>query len=205
MLKRSFDIVASFFGLVLILPVLLIIALLIKLCMPGPVLFFQKRAGRNGRPFTIYKFRTMTVNHGGSTISVKGENRITSLGARLRKFKLDELPELWNILKGDMSFVGPRPDMPEYADRLTGEARKILELSPGLTGPASLKYANEEELMANINDPQKYNDEVIWPDKVRINLEYYWNRSFLGDILIILRTFFGSNSSKYHQPDDKIV
>ena len=111
----------------------------------------------------------------------------------LRKYKLDELPELWNVLKGDMSFVGPRPDMPEYIERLKGEEKKILNLRPGITGPASLKYANEEELLASVEDPVKYNDEVIWPDKVRINLDYYYNRSFWGDIRIILQTIFGKN------------
>lgn len=132
----------------------------------------------------------MYVDHGGSSVSVRGESRITPLGEKIRKFKLDELPELWNILKGDMSFVGPRPDMPEYADRLKGEERKILELRPGLTGPATLKYADEEELLATVPDPRNYNDEVIWPDKVRINLEYYYNRSFFGDLVIIFKTIF---------------
>ncbi len=158
--------------------------------MPGPSLFRQKRFGKNGIPFTIFKFRTMDVDHGGNHVSIKGENRITSLGKILRRFKLDELPELWNVLKGDMSFVGPRPDMPDYAKKLTGDERLILKLRPGITGPATLKYANEEELLANVSDPQKYNDEVLWPDKVRINLKYYHNRSILGDILLILRTVF---------------
>jgi lipopolysaccharide/colanic/teichoic acid biosynthesis glycosyltransferase len=188
-LKRIFDLVTSFFGLILLSPVYLIVALLIKFKMPGPVLFCQKRVGKQGRLFTIYKFRTMIVNHGGNTISVKGENRITPLGAGLRKYKLDELPELWNVFIGDMSFVGPRPDMPEYLNRLTGEDKLILEIRPGITGPASLKYANEEELLAAVDDPIKYNDEVIWPDKVRINLEYYKNNSLIGDIRIILQTF----------------
>lgn len=156
--------------------------------MPGPVLFTQKRAGRFGKPFTIYKFRTMVLNHSGNTISVKGERRITSLGAILRKYKLDELPEFWNILTGDMSFVGPRPDMPEYAEKLKGDEKKILNLRPGLTGPATLKYKNEEELLSNSKDPVQYNDEVIWPDKVRLNLEYYYKRSFFGDIKLIVKT-----------------
>lgn len=171
-------------------PAIIMIAALIKISMSSPILFRQIRAGRLGEPFTIFKFRTMTVNHHGSTISIKGEDRITGLGAELRKFKLDELPELWNILKGDMSFVGPRPDMPDYADKLEGEDKKILELRPGLTGPATLKYANEEELLASVPDPVRYNEEVIWPDKVRINLDYYYNRTFFGDIGIILKTIF---------------
>ena len=159
--------------------------------MGGSVFFCQKRVGRNNELFTIYKFRTMVENHGGNTVSVKGESRITPLGAKLRKYKLDELPELWNILKGDMSFVGPRPDMPEFINRLTGEAKLILRLRPGITSPASLKYANEEELLASVEDPVKYNDEVLWPDKVRLNLDYYRQRSFHGDIYIILKTLFG--------------
>lgn len=132
----------------------------------------------------------MVVDHGGSSISVRGESRITPLGTKLRKYKLDELPELWNVLKGDMSFVGPRPDLPEYINKLTGEEKKILELRPGITGPASLKYANEEELLSYVSSPQEYNDNVLWPDKVRLNLQYYMNRSFFGDIVIILQTIF---------------
>jgi lipopolysaccharide/colanic/teichoic acid biosynthesis glycosyltransferase len=190
-MKRIFDIIASFFGLVLLIPLFLVLAALIKLRMPGPVFFCQKRVGRHGREFTIYKFRSMVVDHQGSTISVSGESRITPLGARLRKFKLDELPELWNVLKGDMSFVGPRPDVAEYYNRLEGEEKKILELRPGITGPASLKYVNEEEILASQPDPRKYNDEVIWPDKVRINLEYYYQRTFFGDLAIIIRTLTG--------------
>ena len=177
-------------GLLFLLPLFLLVAVLIKILMPGSVFFLQKRAGRAGVAFTIFKFRTMIENHGGSTVSVKGENRITPLGALLRRSKIDELPELWNVLKGDMSFVGPRPDMPEYAARLEGEDRLILNLRPGITGPASLKYANEEELLAVQPDPRRYNDEVLWPDKVRINLDYYRNRSFFGDISLIFKTVF---------------
>jgi lipopolysaccharide/colanic/teichoic acid biosynthesis glycosyltransferase len=188
--KRIFDLLASAIGLILLSPLLLAIAVFIKLKMPGPVLFRQERIGRNGKPFTIFKFRSMTLNHQGSTISVKGEKRITPLGAFLRKHKFDELPELWNVVCGDMSLVGPRPDMPGYANQLVGEEKLILKLRPGITGPASLKYANEEELLAGVADPVKYNDEIIWPDKVRINLDYYYNRSFLGDILIIFKTIF---------------
>ncbi len=194
MIKRTFDLLASFFGLFLLWPVLLLIALLIKIKMPdGPILFKQKRIGRFGKLFTIVKFRTMNVNHNGSSISVKGECRITPFGSYLRKYKLDELPELWNVIKGEMSFVGPRPDVPGYADKLIGEERKILELRPGITGPASLKYANEEEILTNVADPIKYNDEVIYPDKVRINLDYFNNRSFCLDIKLIFWTIFKKN------------
>ena len=135
----------------------------------------------------------MTVSHSGSSVSVKGENRITPLGVVLRKYKLDELPELWNVLIGDMSFVGPRPDVPGYADKLKGEDRRILLLKPGITGPASLKYRNEEELLAEQENPQKYNDEVLFPDKVRINIEYLDNWSFWHDIKIIIYTVLGKS------------
>ena len=189
MSKRIFDRGASMFGLLLLSPLFLVISVLIKLKMPGgPVLFSQKRVGRHGSLFTIYKFRTMLVNHGGSSVSVKGESRITPLGSFLRKYKLDELPELWNVLRGDMSFVGPRPDVHGYADRLRGQEREILSIKPGITGVASLKFAEEEELLAVQLDPKKYNDEVIYPEKVRLNLKYIENQSFWLDINIIVST-----------------
>lgn len=189
-LKRLFDIGASAVGLIILFPALLIVAILIKIKTPGPVFFLQKRVGRYGVQFTILKFRTMVVGHTGNTVSVSGEGRITPLGAKLRKYKLDELPELWNILIGDMSFVGPRPDVQEYVVKLRKEERKILDLRPGLTSPASIKYANEEEILASVPDPLKYFDEVIWPDKMRINIDYYMNRTFIGDIALILKTIF---------------
>lgn len=190
--KSLFDRGASFFGLILLFPVLLVVALLIRIKMSGgPVIFKQERVGRYGRLFIMYKFRSMTVAHSGSSVSVKGESRITPLGAKLRKYKLDELPELWNVLIGDMSFVGPRPDVPGYADNLEGDDRRMLQLKPGITGPASLKYRNEEELLAEQEDPQKYNDEVLFPDKVRINIEYLDNWSFWHDIKIIIYTVLG--------------
>ena len=189
MSKRLFDIVFSILGLVLLLPVLAVVAFLIKLRMPGgPIFYRQQRVGRHGELFTMVKFRSMQVGSDASSVSVAGEARITPLGARLRKWKLDELPELWNVLKGEMSFVGPRPDVPGYADRLQGEDRVILELRPGITGPASLKYRDEEVILAGVENPQAYNDEVLYPDKVRINREYYHNRTFWGDVLIILMT-----------------
>lgn len=189
-LKRIFDLVTSFFGLIFLLPLFLVVAVLIKIYMPGPVLFKQKRTGRHGVDFTIYKFRTMVVDHGGGHVSVKGENRITKLGSKLRKHKIDEFPELFNVLKGEMSLVGPRPDIPGYANKLQGEERKILELRPGITGPASLKYVAEEELLAEVPEPKKYNDEVLWPDKVRMNLDYYYNMSFFLDLRLIFLTIF---------------
>ena len=192
MIKFFFDRIVSFLGLLFLWPVLIIIALLIRAKMPGgPALFKQQRVGKDAKLFTMYKFRSMTVGHSGSTVSVAGESRITPLGAVLRKYKLDELPELWNVFIGDMSFVGPRPDVPGYADKLTGEDRLILKLRPGITGPASLKYRNEEEILSQVDDPIRYNDEVIYPDKVRINLEYYKHHTSLGDIRYIFETIFG--------------
>jgi lipopolysaccharide/colanic/teichoic acid biosynthesis glycosyltransferase len=192
MLKCLFDKTASFFGLLILTPLLIIIAVLIKIFMPdGPVLFSQKRVGRNGRLFTMHKFRSMTVSHTGSSVSVAGEARITPLGAVLRRYKLDELPELWDVLIGNMSFVGPRPDVPGYADQLQGDDRRVLELKPGITGPASLKYRNEEALLATVNSPQEYNDEILYSDKVRINLYYLNHYSFKKDIQMILCTVLG--------------
>ncbi|MBW6492532.1 MAG: sugar transferase [Lentimicrobium sp.] len=195
-LKRTFDILASIFGLIILSPVFIIIAILITLRMPGPVFFRQQRVGRDARLFRMIKFRTMQVDHGGNTISVKGESRITPLGAVLRKYKLDELPELWNILRGDMSFVGPRPDVPGYADRLEGKNRLIISVRPGLTGAASLKYSSEEELLSGQDDPVQYNDEVLYPDKVRIDVGYIRNRTFWLDIKIIIYTLLGKKLSE---------
>ncbi|MCT4614492.1 MAG: sugar transferase [Marinifilaceae bacterium] len=193
-MKRTFDLLASLLGLALLFPVLVIVYIFIRVKMPdGSPIFMQRRVGRKGRLFTMHKFRSMSSVHSGSSISVAGETRITPLGRKLRKYKIDELPELWNVIKGDMSLVGPRPDVPGYADKLSGENRKVLELRPGITGEASLKYSNEEELLANADDPIKYNDEVIFPDKVKINLNYYYNRTFIGDIKIILNTVFRTN------------
>ena len=191
-MKYLFDRVVSFVGLLFLWPVLAVVAVLIRVKMPGgPVIFKQQRVGRYGKLFTMYKFRSMTVSHSGSSVSVAGESRITPLGAKLRQYKLDELPELWNVLIGDMSFVGPRPDVPGYADSLTGSDRDVLKLRPGITGPASLKYRNEEEILASVDDPVKYNDQVIFPDKVRINLYYLNHQSFWTDIKLIICTVLG--------------
>ena len=191
-LKFIFDRMVSFIGLLILSPVLLVVAILIRVKMPeGPVLFRQTRVGQGGRLFTMYKFRSMTVNHDGSSVSVAGDARITPLGEKLRRYKLDELPELWNVLIGDMSFVGPRPDVPGYADALTGDDREVLKLRPGITGPASLKYRDEEELLATVEDPQRYNDEVIFPDKVRLNRYYLHHYSFWVDLRMIFATVLG--------------
>ncbi|MDE6155042.1 MAG: sugar transferase [Eubacterium sp.] len=191
-LKYVFDRLMALIGLLVLWPVLLVVALLIRIRMPGgPVIFKQQRVGREGELFTMYKFRSMSVGHGGSSVSVAGESRITPLGAKLRHYKLDELPELWNVLIGDMSFVGPRPDVPGYADQLKGKDRDVLRLRPGITGPASLKYRDEEDILAKQANPQKFNDEVIFPDKVRINLYYLEHYSFLKDIRMIFCTVLG--------------
>lgn len=193
-LKFIFDRVVAFIGLIVLSPVFLLVALLIRIKMPGaPVIFMQKRVGRHARLFTIYKFRTMSVAdpHSSTSITVAGDSRITPLGAKLRKYKLDELPELWNVLKGDMSFVGPRPDVQGYADNLTGDDREVLRLRPGITGPATMKYRNEEAILASVPDPVKYNDEVIFPDKVRLNRYYLDHYSFIMDIKMIVATVTG--------------
>ncbi len=194
LLKFLFDRIVSFLGLALLWPVMLVIAVLIRFQMPGgPVIFSQVRVGKDGKFFTMYKFRTMTAKAGGTSISLAGDTRVTPLGAKLRRYKLDELPQLWNVLKGDMSFVGPRPDVPGYADALQGDDREMLSLRPGITGPASLKYRNEEEILAAVPDPQRYNDEVLFPDKVRINRYYLHHYSFWMDLRIILATVMGSH------------
>jgi lipopolysaccharide/colanic/teichoic acid biosynthesis glycosyltransferase len=191
-IKYIFDRVVSLVGLLLIWPLLLVLVLMIRRSMPGaPAIFKQQRVGKDGRLFTMYKFRTMVPHHSGSSVSVAGEDRITPLGKTLRRYKLDELPELWNILIGDMSFVGPRPDVPGYADCLEGEDREILNLRPGITGPASLKYRDEEELLAKVKDPIAYNNEVIYPDKVRLNRYYYHHYSFVMDLRMIFATVLG--------------
>lgn len=205
-LKWIFDRVVSLVGLLFLWPLLLIVAIMVKIRMPGgPAFFVQKRVGKDGKSFPCHKFRTMTVKHNGSTISVAGDSRITPFGAVLRHYKLDELPGLWDVLIGNMSFVGPRPDVPGYADALTGEDREVLKLRPGITGPATLKYRLEDEMIAvyvaerqasgDKRESQaiavEYNDTVIYPDKVRINRYYLHHYSFIKDIQMILCTVLG--------------
>ena len=193
-MKRLFDFITSLIGIIALVPIFIIASILVKISSVGPVFFVQKRIGKNGKIFQMIKFRSMTVIQSStSTISVKGDVRITKIGAFLRKFKLDELPELWNVLKGDMSLVGPRPDVCGYADNLKGEDRKILELRPGITCVASLKYYDEEDVLATQDKPLKFNDEVIYPDKVRLNLDYYHNNNLWIDIKIIFATIFRVN------------
>ena len=205
-LKWIFDRLVSFIGLLFLWPVLLITAILVKIKMPGgPAFFVQKRVGKRGKLFDCHKFRTMTVKHSGSTVSVAGDSRITPFGATLRHYKLDELPGLWDVLIGNMSFVGPRPDVPGYADKLTGADRDVLKLRPGITGPATLKYRLEDEMIAEYvaqkhssgdkREAQEiaveYNDTVIYPDKVRLNCYYYHHYSFIKDIQMIVCTVLG--------------
>lgn len=205
-LKWIFDRLVSFIDLCFLWPVLLIVAILVKIKMPGgPAFFVQKRVGKDGRLFDCHKFRTMTVKHNGSTVSVAGDSRITPFGATLRHYKLDELPGLWDVLIGNMSFVGPRPDVPGYADKLTGADRDVLKLRPGITGPATLKYRLEDEMIAeyvaqkhssgDMREAQEiaveYNDTVIYPDKVRLNCYYYHHYSFIKDIQMIVCTVLG--------------
>lgn len=190
--KYLFDRIMAFVGLVVLSPILFVVWILIRIKMPdGLAVFTQKRVGKGGILFTMYKFRSMSAHHSGSTVSVAGESRITPLGAKLRRYKLDELPELWNVFIGDMSFVGPRPDVPGYADKLEGDDRRVLQLRPGITGPASLKYRDEEVLLAAQANPQEFNDKVIYPDKVRINLYYLDHYSFVADIKMIIATVLG--------------
>ena len=215
--KWLFDRMMAAIGLLVLWPVFAIVAILIKVKMPGgPVLFVQKRVGKGGKLFDCHKFRTMTVKHDGSTVSVAGDRRITPLGAKLRHYKLDELPGLWDVLIGNMSFVGPRPDVPGYADQLQGDDRDVLKLRPGITGPATLKYRLEDEMLADVRKcfdrlsnrkdrdildrvdemsdqvlAEWYNDHVIYPDKVRLNCYYYRHYSFAKDIQMIVCTVLG--------------
>jgi lipopolysaccharide/colanic/teichoic acid biosynthesis glycosyltransferase len=188
-LKRFFDIIFSTLILLVLAIPIAVIAVLNLLLSGSPVFFRQKRVGRYGRLFTVYKFRTMVnrINN-DSPVTIGGDSRVTPFGRLMRKFKLDELPQIWNVLKGDMSFVGARPDVPGYMDKLKDRERILLESRPGVTGPATLKYRNEEELLARQADPESYNDDVIYPDKVRINLEYLQRCSFWLDLKIILIT-----------------
>lgn len=202
-LKWIFDRVLALFGLLFLWPVLVVVAVLVKVRMPGgPAFFVQKRVGKDGKLFKCHKFRSMTVKHNGSSISVAGDSRITTLGVTLRHYKLDELPGLWDVFIGNMSFVGPRPDVPGYADKLEGDDRDILKLRPGITGPATLKYRLEDEMISEYvakkqaggdNRPMQeiateYNDTVIYPDKVRLNCYYYRHYSFIKDIEMIFAT-----------------
>lgn len=178
MLKRIFDILFSCTALLLVWWLLILLWLLLCIDTKSNGLFIQERIGQYGKKFKIFKLKTFHPK----------TQEISKIGMFLRKSKLDELPQLFNVLAGEMSIVGPRPDIPGYYDKLIGQERKILELKPGITSLASIKYGNEEEILAKHSDPLRYNDEIIFPDKVKMNLEYYYNHSFFGDLKIIIKT-----------------
>ena len=191
--KRIFDIIAAGFGLAVLFPAMLLVMLAIRVSSKGPLCFTQSRVGRNGRIFSVVKFRTMIVGgEQNGSITTASDERITPIGRWLRRFKLDEYPQLWNVFVGNMSFVGPRPDVPGYADRLMGRARAILSLRPGITGLATLYFRNEEELLDRKDDPKSYNDQVIYPAKVALNLSYMEQWSFFRDIGYIIITLIPS-------------
>lgn len=188
-LKRSFDFVVSSLGLLCLFWLIAIAWFLSTLDTGSNGFFIQPRVGRYGRAFNVIKIRTMRPQGGSlSTITTATDPRVTRLGRFWRKTKIDELPQLFNVLVGQMSVVGPRPDVPGFADRLQGKDRIILELRPGITGPATLAYRDEEALLASVPDPERYNRETIYPEKVRINREYLQNWSFWRDICYILQT-----------------
>jgi lipopolysaccharide/colanic/teichoic acid biosynthesis glycosyltransferase len=190
--KCIFDFVVSILGILVLLPVFLVISFLIKLDSKGPIIFKQVRVGQGGNEFEIYKFRTMVINAEklGKQITVGRDPRITRVGYFLRKFKLDELPQLFNILKGDMSFVGPRPEVPLYTKLYNEEQKKVLTVKPGITDYASIKYRNENELLAKSNNPEKTYIEEIMPDKIKLNLKYIKEQSLWLDIKIIIMTIY---------------
>lgn len=188
--KFILDRVLALVGILLCWPLLLVLAIMVKCSDGGDAFFSQERVGFHGKIFKIHKFRSMKPNSSGGMITASGEDRITPLGAVLRKYKLDELPQLWSVLIGDMSFVGPRPRVKGYADRLRGSERDLLSMRPGITGPDSLKYRREEFMLAGIPDPVAYHDTYFYPDKVRIGLYYVRHYSFLMDIKIIFATLF---------------
>ena len=190
-MKRLFDIVASGLGLIVLSPLFLILAVWIKLDSPGPVFYRQVRVGQDNKDFRIFKFRSMRVGADkGSLVTIGGHDpRITRSGYFIRKYKLDELPQLINVFVGDMSLVGPRPEVRHYVDYWTPEQMHVLDVRPGITDPASIKFRNENELMGQAEDPEKYYIEVIMQEKIRLYLDYVKNHSFWGDILLIFKTF----------------
>ncbi|MBO6117992.1 MAG: sugar transferase [Bacteroidales bacterium] len=190
-MKRAFDIIFSFFGLLILSPVFIILSFAVGLTSKGGVFYKQKRVGRYNKDFILYKFRSMRVGADkGSLITIGGrDSRITKVGYFIRKFKLDELPQLFNVLIGDMSFVGPRPEVRYYVDMYTKQQMQVLNVRPGITDPASIAYRNENELLEQQDNPKQYYIDVIMPDKLNINLEYINSRTFLSDIKVIFQTF----------------
>lgn len=189
-IKRIFDFLASLLGIIILSPILLIVAIAIKIDSKGKILFLQKRIGKNGIPFYIYKFRTMVSDAEklGKQITVGKDNRITKVGAFLRKYKIDELPQLFNVLKGDMSLVGPRPEVPKYVDLYTESERRVLEVRPGITDLASLRYKDENDILGKVDNPEEYYINVIMKDKLKLNLEYIEKSNLIFDISLIFKT-----------------
>lgn len=189
-IKRGFDIIASFIGCIVLLPIFTIISILIKIDSKGPILFKQDRVGKNGEIFKILKFRTMVINAEklGKQITVGEDNRITKVGRFLRKYKLDELPQLFNVLKGDMSLVGPRPEVPKYVKLYNEEERKVLNVKPGITDFASIEYRDENEILGKVENPEEYYIDIIMKHKLQLNLKYISKNNIFIDIKIILRT-----------------
>ena len=186
--KRTYDLVFAALGLIILSPLLLLIAIIVKLSDRGPVLFLQRRIGQYGRPFRIWKFRTMIVDaeKHGLSVTKAGDHRVTLVGRVLRKTKLDELPQLWNVLRGEMSFVGPRPEVPRYVERYTPEQQQVLSLKPGITDLATLEFRREEELLRNVADPEKFYVEYCLPKKIELNLDYNQRANLWHDTRIIL-------------------
>lgn len=189
--KRSFDLIVSIVSLITFFWLIFIAWLIASIDTKSNGFFFQQRVGKGGEIFNVVKIKTMKPLVGITTTVTRSDDlRITRIGAFFRKTKIDELPQLFNVLVGQMSIVGPRPDVPGFADKLEGIERSILNLRPGITGPASIKYRNEEEMLSQVEDPERFNREVIWPDKVAINLSYIQNWSFFNDLKIIFKTVF---------------
>ena len=191
-MKRVFDLIVSSLGLLILSPLLLVLAIWVKCDSPGPIFYRQLRVGRGNQDFWLFKFRSMQVETDKTgLITIGGHDpRVTRSGYYIRKYKLDELPQLINVFRGDMSLVGPRPEVRKYVNLYTSEQLKVLQVRPGITDPASIRYRNENELLAQVPDPEKYYREVIMPDKLKINLKYIANISFKNDLQIILHTFF---------------
>lgn len=196
MLKRSFDILSSLLGLILLIPLFIVVSILIKVDSKGPIFFSQERIGKDFKPFRIFKFRTMVQTKSGPLITTANDLRITRVGKYLRRYKIDELPQLLNVLKGDMSLVGPRPEVKRYVDLFKSDYRKILTVRPGITDPASLRYSNEEAILSQLPDHEEAYIKRILPEKINLSLEYVNNRTMMRDIMIILKTIFKIRNSE---------
>lgn len=189
-IKRIFDFLLSLIGIIIISPILIIVSIAIKLDSKGNILFLQKRVGRYGKEFNIYKFRTMVSDAEklGKQITVGNDSRITKVGAFLRKYKIDELPQLFNVLKGDMSLVGPRPEVPRYVKLYNDKQKKVLDVRPGITDMASLRYKDENEILGKVDNPEEYYINVIMKDKLELNLEYIEKSNIFFDLYLIIKT-----------------